>query len=556
MSQIQSAALSLAGVTLAFLLIVFLVARWRRNASQPKRPGTSRLPREIGLPRRNRAMEAPGEISPARLARISGKSPLSGPTEAALVADADVPVAERPGPDAPREVSQADVAHMLEAIVAQVEEEAGRIEPGDTGPVAVRLVLQVPPRNAAHPTSWLGGRPRLDNGTAWPEIREIPAAFIAQISFGDLPRDLWDGLGPRDGAFAVFTHPRDGDMAIIPVTDPGEPIGPPRAQDDAEQWFTPRDALHFGDLKPFCGSGIPAWPVDLIAVRPGDSVPVEAGTTNDAPGDRLYRTGFDIADPAFHPFDWDLMVALAEILAMRIERFWRDVDGPSPLATQVAHVESRLAALDAGGNDPAAREELENMRASLGELVDATDAAAAINRDARIRAEEIIAIIRDSAHKAAFSTGDAAAVMEAIRAIRWTKIHRHPDPEGRPGAERIESQTLALTQHHPDAPLWAHDYFSVWFDHARRAYTTDPDALSDAARAIIDPWCRELAAHEAGSIGNPPDTHPDANATLLDLPSSTLMGWVFGNEHRLVLALRKADLAMGRFDRPVAQPGF
>ena len=336
---------------------------------------------------------------------------------------------------------------------------------------------------------------------------------------------------------------------MIPVANPGEPIDPPRPQDDAEHWFTPRDALHFGDLKPFSQSGTPAWPLDLIAVRPGDPDPRNAESADDAPGDRLYRTGYDIADPAFHPFNWDLMVALAEILAMRIERFWRDVDGPSPVAAQLAHVESRLAALDADGD----REELENMRASLGELVDATEAATARNRDARIRAEEIITIIRDSAHKTPFSASDAAAVMEAIRAIRWTKIHRRPDPENRPGAEQIESQTLTLTQHHPDAPLWAHDYHSVWFDRARRAYVADPDALSDSARAIVEPWCRELAARDVGSIGTPPGAHPETHSTLLDLPSSALMEWVFGNTNRLTLVLRKADLVMGRFDRPLTQ---
>ena len=553
MSQIQSAALTLAGVTLAFLLLVFLVSRWRRNAAtpgQPKRAGTSRLPREISLPRRNRAMEAPIEISAARLARIRGKTPLAVPAEAAPETVADLLVAEPPAPSAAREVEQ-----MLETIVAQVEQEADRIEPGDTGAVVVRLVPQIPPRDTAHPTSWLGGRPRLDRGTAWPEIREIPAAFIAQISFADLPRDLWDGLGPRSGAFAVFTHPRDGDVAMIAVADPGEPIDPPRPQDDAEHWFTPRGALHFGDLKPFSQPGIPAWPVDLVAVRPGDADPRDAETADEPPGDRFYRTGYDIADPAFHPFDWDLMVALAEILAMRIERFWRDVDSASPIAAQLAHVEHRLATLDAGGGDPMDRGELENMRASLGELVDATEAAAATNRDARARAEEIIAIIRDSARKAAFSRSDAAAVMEAIRAIRWTKVHRGPDPEGRPGAERIESQTLALTQHHPDAPLWVHDYHNVWFDRARRTYAADPDALSDAARAVVEPWCRELAARDVGSIGNPPDAHFETHATLIDLPSSALMGWAFGDADRLALVLRKADLAMGRFDRPLAQFG-
>lgn len=561
MSQIQSAALSLAAVTLGFLLLVFLVSRRRRNTGTQKPSRGVDTPRETQLPklpRRNRAADVPIEMPAARLARISRQTPLSGPDDDRYEADADMLVAERPEPAAesamPGEIERTKVEQMLESIVAEVEQQAERIERDDKEAVVVRLIPQIPPRDSAHPASWLGGRPRLDHGTAWPEIREVPAVFLAQISFADLPRDLWDGLGPRVGAFAVFTHPRDGDMAIVTVTDPGEPNDPPHMQDDAEHWFTPRGALYFGDLKPFRRSGFPAWPIDLVAIRSGDADPPGAEAANHDTSDHLYRTGYDIADPAFHPFDWDLMAALAEILAMRVERFWRDVDGPSPIEVQVANVERRIAALDVGGDDPLDRDALGNMRASLGELVEATDAATAMNRDARVRAEEIVAIIRDSAHKAAFSASDAAAVMGALRAIRWTKVHRGPDPEGRPGAEQIAVQTLALTEHHPDAPLWVHDYHSVWFDHARRAYAADPATLSAEARAVVEPWCRELAAREMGQIG---DVHDDAgamHATLIELPSSALIGWAFGDAGRFRVALRKADLAMGRFDRPVVQP--
>lgn len=558
MSQIQSAALTLAGVVLAFLLVVILAARWRRNAEAPK---SAAAPRETRLPklsRRNRAADVPIEMPAARLARISRQTPLSSPAEDRHETDADLLVAERPEPAVentmPGETGQAEVAQMLESIIAEVEQQADRIERGDMDAVVVRLVPQIPPRDSAHPASWLGGRPRLDRGTAWPEIREVPAVFLAQISFADLPRDLWEGLGPRVGAFAVFTHPRDGDMAIVTVTDPAEPSDPPYMLDDAEYWFTPRGALHFGDLEPFRQPGFPAWPIDLVAVRSGDADPLDAEAANHDTGDRLYRAGYDIADPAFHPFDWDLMAALAEILAMRVERFWRDVDGPSPIEVQVASVERRIAALDAGGDDPVGRDTLDNMRASLSELVEATDAAAEMNRDARARAEEIVTIVRDSAHKAAFSASDAAAVMGALRAIRWTKVHRSPDPEGRPGAERIAVQTLALTEHHPDAPLWVHDYHSVWFDHARRAYAADPATLSAEARSVVEPWCRELAAREMGHIGDAHDDAGDTHATLIDLPSSALIGWAFGDAGRFRVALRKADLAMGRFDRPVVQP--
>ncbi|MGQ2931817.1 MAG: hypothetical protein ACT6Q3_15190, partial [Sphingopyxis sp.] len=198
------------------------------------------------------------------------------------------------------------------------------------------------------------------------------------------------------------------------------------------------------------------------------------------------------------------MTAMVEILAMRIERFWKDVEGPSPIDTQLASVERRLAKHDAGDKDALGREGLVNMQASLQDLHDAAAAARAANYVARIRAEEIIGIVRDSAPRMDFSASDAAAVMDALHAIRWTKVNRKPDPDGRPGAERIESLEIPLTTHHPDAPLWVHDYLSIWFDHAKHAYAANPDTLSDAARTVFEPWARDLAAREMASIGHIP----------------------------------------------------
>ncbi|WP_395450291.1 DUF1963 domain-containing protein [Aminobacter sp. UC22_36] len=40
----------------------------------------------------------------------------------------------------------------------------------------------------------------------------------------------------------------------------------------------------------------------------------------------------------------------------------------------------------------------------------------------------------------------------------------------------------------------------------------------------------------------------DSDVTLLELPTSNLMGWMFGDVDNLVLTIRKQDLAAGRFD--------
>jgi hypothetical protein len=575
--------LMLLAATVVFLVAIYVLWRRTQPAAAPRAPKAPRAPREPGesrlpkLPRRDRSaeVEPPVEMSAARLARISARPPLERLTETgdgyepAPIADAPVLVAEReaetfqPTPAEPAPPSEADrdmVTQMLGQMVAQVEHEADLIERRGTEPVAVRLVAQIPPRSEEIATSWLGGRPRLDPGMAWPEIREVPGQFIAQIACAALPADIWDGLGPRRGSIALFIHPRDGDAALVHVHEAGDPVEPPHPLDPGGSFFAPHGGLRFGDLMPFARAAFPEWPVDLVAVRPGDPDPRtdEEEDGDEGFGYRLYRGGYDIADPAFHPFDWDSMTAMVDILAMRIDRFWKEVEGPSPIDTQLASVERRLTKHDAGDKDALGREGLVLMRTALEELRDAADAARAANYVARIRAEEIIGIVRESAPKMAFSASDAAAVMEALHAIRWTKVNRKPDPEGRPGAELIESLTIPLTQHHVDAPLWVHDYLSIWFDHAKHAYAANPGALSDAARAVLEPWFRDLAGREMPSIGHIPfryvhEFEEKTHATLLELPTSGLMSWTFGDVDHLVVTLRKADLAAGRWDRPMVQ---
>ena len=590
MSQIQTAMLTLLAATLAFTVIMFFLWQRTRPTSEPKAPKMPRAPRVPGesrlprLPRRERNLEvaAPTEMSASRLARISARPSVAPPIEpeaepalesatdtVTLVADRApetfIPdAAPTPAPAPPSEADRAVVSQMLEAMVAQVQHEADLVERRGTEPVTVRLVPQIPPRVNEVVTSWLGGRPRLDPGMTWPEIREVRGQFIAQIACAHLPADLWDGLGPRRGSLAFFIHPRDGDVAVVHVHEAGDPVDAPDPFDFGGTFFAPAGGMRFGDLMPFARHGFPEWPVDLVAVRRGDDDPRidgEGESDDDRVSRRLYRGGYDLADPAFHPFCWDSMTAMVEILAMRIERFFvvpGTGSGPSPIDTQLASVERRLAKHDAGEKDPLGREGLVHMRASLQELHDAAEAARETNQQARDRAEEIIAIVRDSASHMTFSPNDAAAVMDALHAIRWIKVNRKPDPEGRPGAERIESLTIPLTQHHPDAPLWAHDYLNIWFDHAKHAYAANPDSLSDAARSVLEPWLRDLAAREMPGIGHIPlryvhDFDEETHATLLELPSSGLMSWIFGDVDHLVLTLRKADLAAGRWDRPLVQ---
>lgn len=507
MNEVESAVLMLAGVTLALLAIVFAIWWSRRPRTAPAAPRVPREPREIRLPKLSRKT-APEyeevEISPSRLARISRKAPLEIPAEAEYeISPEPVAVAE------PVEVA-------LEPVISGVEDEAHRIEKADIEEVTLRLIPQIPPRDAISTNSWLGGRPHLPAGMEWPRIDDQPADFLAQISCADLPQDLWGGLGPRDGALAFFIHRRKHALRVLHLRDTGMPVAPPFTLNDPEGWFGPHGGLASGDLASFAVRAFPEWPVDLVAVRAGDADPRSEGDP-DEPGAALHDRGYDIADPAFHPFDWGSMTAMVALLEQRLDRLMTE------------------APPEADTDNP---DELEQC--------------AALNREARARAEEIIAIVRDGAGRADFSAGDATAVMAGLHAIRWVKVIRSAEPET--GAEQVETITLPLTTHRADANLWVHDYQTILFDRAKHAWCANPDNLSAPARALFEPWWRTLAEREMAAMGHEPFRHvPDydeeRDAVLLELPTSGLMSRIFGDRDNLVVTIDKANLAIGDFSK-------
>ena len=510
MNEVELAALMLAGMLLLGIAVAFSIWRARRPAVSS--PAVPRAPRALGerrlpkLPRKAPEI-AEVEIAPSRLARVSGTAPLEPPRD--LIDD------DLFEPDIPVDV-------MVEPAVAEAgsETEAADVDAAAAGTIAddraealtLHLVPQIPPRDAISTHSWLGGRPRLATGMAWPQIDDQPADFLAQIGCANLPRDLWGGRGPRYGALAFFIHRHRPDVRVLHISEPGAPLAPPYVLNDAEGWFGPHGGLGDGDLASFAVRAFPQWPVDLVAVDAADATPRRNGDTESA--DNLDARGYDISDPAFHPFDWGSLTAMAAILESRLDR----------LVTEAA------APADA---DPAQAAVL--------------DRCIAINREARSRAEEIIGIIHDSAVREPFSAGDATAVMAALHAIQWAKPVYKTAADS--GSEVADLVTLPLTTHRADADLWVRDYRTMLFDRAKHAWCADPDNLSAPARAHFEPLWQGLAAREMASVGGALDDE----LVLIALPTSGLMSRRFGDNETLLVTIAKADLAIGDFAKARAR---
>ncbi len=240
MSELDRAAMTLAGLTLAFLLAVAIVWWIRRPRPQVTLPKSPKMPREIRMPRLSRRAEPeiePVEIAPARLARLRAQpvyDPLpedEPPTEVAPIAAET----ESPPDPLPPEPIEAMLAAQVQAVEAQAHA-APEPSPIADNPISghavpvgqARLVAQIPPRDAILTRNWLGGRPRLPDAMPWPRIDGTDADFIAQIACADLPAGLWDGLGRSTSAAPKRPTRQPGWTPPTPFSRPRAMILPTR----------------------------------------------------------------------------------------------------------------------------------------------------------------------------------------------------------------------------------------------------------------------------------------------------------------------------------------
>lgn len=551
MSDLNRAALILGGLALAWALVMVAIWWMRRPRREvpaydgPPMPRESRLPK---LPRRAAPEPEPVEISASRLARISGKAahwddvpPIFEPDAPAESDFAPVPgealastqpaVSVESEPDAtsgpeyelglpePAPAAPALDEAALDALASDIERQARLTEqpvaaPAVTDRVIVRLVPQNPPRDALFRKSWLGGRPHLPAAIDWPRVDGNDGDFLAQIACADLPAALWDGLGPRTGSLAFFANPDSGAVSALHLIDEGEPRDPPRAVGSA--YFHPY-GIDSADMMALAIRAFPEWPVDVATVEPGATDPRDTET---ADATASLAADYDIADPAFHPFDWASMLALADILESRLAQ--QPLDGTAP--------------------DDASDELVQT-------IADADES----NREAVLRAAEIVSIIREGAeHGSPFSPPDATAVLAGLHAIRWTRVWTVADEES--GEDRVETVTFPLTRHRPDGDLWVDAYRTILFDHAKHAWCRNPVALSAPARAFFEPLWGAMAASEMPSMGNFPSQHAvgfddDRDVVMLEFPAGGLMSRGLREGGNLVLAIRKVDLAAGDFSK-------
>jgi hypothetical protein len=446
-------------------------------------------------------------------------------------------------------------ANVVAAAVAQGEQAAEMAQARGKEAVSVRLVPEVPIRNES-PNGWLGGGARLPAGMPWPEIGGAPLQLLAQVDCAALPAGLWDGLGPRHGWLTIFIEPVKFTVQVMHFAEVGQLTPGPM--------LPPDSAIVGYDMRAKPGKvgliqAIPHWPVDVVAVLDGKDDPRREGWH--ASSHARYEQRHDISAPALMPFDWPTARTMMEMVVAGVARAIPTAAAPHLEPDALAKLETQIAEASAGGATPDQILEQRLNLAGLRAMASARDHALQNGPAILRRLQALKARVDSMAVEAAFSAAAIAPVLAEMHGMTWMHVSAPPwyrDGRKLSSQERfdegVELLSLPVTTHDRVSHLWVHGFEIYRDDRAKHAYARDPDSLPAEVRADCEATWKDMAAHEMGGMGHVPWHYVDEfderhDATLLELPSSSLMNWMFGDVHSLVITMTKADLAAGAFDR-------
>lgn len=475
--------------------------------------------------RRQRMVQADAlvpAVKPAAEAPLSmAVTPLREPPPAAGGVSLDriaravgVPVAAVVGSGAGPAGEMSPAERLLAEALAKVQRErAGLPEAPPRNPPSLRLVPQVPVRGAAGAAAWFGGGAQLPEGRAWPEIDGEALQLLAQINCARLPADLWGGLGPREGWLAIFLGPQSLKARVLFFMEAGPFQPSPAILKDANivhpgMWKSD-NALRPGAIPAF-----PRWPVELTVIEDGQSEPRSAGRSRG-----ISATDYlDVTEPRYRPFDWPSAQMMMQLALDCCER-----SAPQPEAAP----------------DPASSASLDKLR----DLKAATDIMA---QTVPFSADIVAAIIAEVRSLPAFQP----------RIPPKRDLRKAPGPDGTSEPGPSFAKAPAKITFDP-ATDWQVPYVTHLQDRAKHIHSAEAGPIPAPLLMQCEELWRDCAAHEMGAMGHKPwgrlrNFDEKDEVLLLELPSSQLMNWHFGNAGNLVLTIRKEDLALGDFGRVVA----
>lgn len=195
--------------------------------------------------------------------------------------------------------------------------------------LSVILRRQVPIRFHDEPRSWLGGLPKMPVGTEWPRAKpKKPLHFVAQVDCAGLPRDLWGGLGPREGWLLLFVdieaineQKRRPIARVLHVPELGPETEPPPGL-----MFARRDVIDLGNLKKVSPGAqrrhFRKWPVDLVPCGVDTGEPTGSELYGAPENDLILTAHLSLA--GHRPMTWR---GAYTVLAGLVQNYGREASG-------------------------------------------------------------------------------------------------------------------------------------------------------------------------------------------------------------------------------------
>ena len=417
-----------------------------------------------------------------------------------------------------REAEKAATALLLGILETEAATSEMQAEARASNEPFVLLTPMVPISGQIR-SGWFGGAPHLPDHVPWPEIEGQPSRFVCQIDLSALPSALWSGLGPRQGWLAVFVHPDKMAPKVLYVDGVLKKREGP-AQADA-CWYWPQSYD-----KPL-QSHSPEWPI-MVTSHVG-ALPAPYGWRKGrAPGfpDPRDVEFPDLADTAFHPFNETTLLALIGGLSEYLE-------------SQVRRIDVFLTKNKLRDND---RLELDRLK---------READRSLEQFSQIKDKLLPFTER-------FDGAPVGSLVSQIASIPTYELRYARDDED--GYAVLSYSRLKLCDKPTDVVGWYGRYQNALYHHSRYAHIRGSSSVPRELLKRMEGIWQFEAWYERGAMGHAPLGHlytphgpSTENAVLLELPTSDLVNWIWGDVYSIVLFINRDALARGDFDRVTAE---
>ncbi|MCP4070680.1 MAG: DUF1963 domain-containing protein [Hyphomicrobiales bacterium] len=373
---------------------------------------------------------------------------------------------------------------------------------------AVMLKPQIPIGDNSS-TGWFGGRPALPEGMAVPEKDGEKLVFVGQINLSEIPKGIWSGLGPRSGWLAFFLPEKwppkptvlhfDGPLVEVSASDAHN-----------AEWTRIHD---FKEPREYL---LPRWPIIVETLQGSElhDVPTSHVTKRDCSGTLL--------DTAYYPFDIETKSLLLRCLSECVVNATKSTIRFPPMR--------KLRPEDAAW--------FERQRLTMLDTFEHFfELEGIMHADRQVSEEHISEYIKQ---------------LENLSICDYQYLRN--DDDGYCELNLHEGKLLDKQPDWSQLGRWWQRYSDGLANHARKEYTSYANALPTKLCNRLENVWQDETPLGLGIMGHAPQGHiytphgPDSpNEVLLELHTSRLAGWIWGDCYSVVFLIKRSDLQKGRF---------